>query len=887
MLDAVRCTPRPLAMAMAVALLVMPTPRGARAAQAPEPASAGVRVIDFPDKVARTKRDVVMREARNERRERIERAAAYRRLMKQKAQGKKGVRVKPVAPDAEGVLPEDRTGPPVRVQLPAGVSSLNAIPVNAPINNPSGDAASDTQAEEGIAMLGNNGVCAWNDGHNFSSAVDAQQAAYTNNGGATWTDIGPPPKPVGGRWASDPVVTVNEKTGTFTYCGLIDFSSTSQNGIAMVPGSFSGGVFSWGTPRTVRSGPNANIGFDKQWMVADSVSGNLYISYTTFGVADTIIYQRSTDGGVNWGNPIIMNTDPNSYGYVQGSRPCVGPSGEVYVIWSQGGLVDVDYMKLRKSTDGGVSFGGEILVGSEYTNYGTGGPGFNRDHGVVFPAIAVDRSTGPHRGRVYATWNETIDWYDDPLGSLGNQAEVESNNTAGTANAFVIGKNLTGTISSTADLDYFSFTATAGTTYIFWSDLPSGSSLKYTLRIFCTDGTTRLANGGDNATGGFDGFSVWTAPAAGTYYVRMGGLAGGGTGAYTLRTGVDGPSGSDRARDARDAIVAWSDGGTSWTHYVRPNDDAALYDEYLSEVGVSCEGYVYSLWYDYRDSPPANCAGVANIELSRSTDGGVSWAANQRVTSTATNFTTALTNLQPNMGDYNGITGGANIGMAWADGRAGSVDAWGATLVAAPGVVCPSPPTVSAGSSFNMTFTIQNQNVMFSNDYSTTITSDQPTWTITPPSQNASVGPSLSGNVVYQVTVPANSPSVVGNLCFQVTAQGGALCGTCCVPVTVNGVAGVPPGTGPTFALEGAQPNPAAGSSGFTVSFSLPGDAPATLELLDLSGRRLLSREVGSLGGGRHTISWQRESAELPAGMYILRLSQSGRTASSKVVRVK
>jgi hypothetical protein len=103
----------------------------------------------------------------------------------------------------------------------------------------------------------------------------------------------------------------------------------------------------------------------------------------------------------------------------------------------------------------------------------------------------------------------------------------------------------------------------------------------------------------------------------------------------------------------------------------------------------------------------------------------------------------------------------------------------------------------------------------------------------------------------------------------------------------VNGLAGVPPPGGAEFALHGAWPNPATGSSGFTVSFSLPGSAPATLELLDLGGRRLLWREVGSLGGGSHVVSWQRESAELPAGMYVVRLSQGGRSASSKIVLVK
>jgi hypothetical protein len=849
------------------------------------PTNAAVRVGDFPERLARNKRDIIMRGARNERRERAERVAAYRRLMKLQGQGKKGVRVKPAPPDEDGVLPGDRSGPPVRLQLPAGVSSINAIPTNAPINNPAGDPAGATQAEEGIAMLGNNGVCAWNEGAFFAATVDAQQAAYTNNGGASWIDIGAPSKPVGGRWASDPVVTVNEKTGTFYYCGLIDFNAVSQNGIAIVSGTFSGGVFSWGTPHTVRSGPNSAIAFDKQWLVADSTNGNLYISYTTFGVADTIIYQRSTDGGIGWSNPIIMNTDPASYGWVQGSRPAVGPNGEVYVAWAQSGLVDVDYMKLRKSTNAGVSFGGETLIASEYSNFGTGGPGFNRDHGITFPAIAVDRSTGPHRGRVYVTWNESVNWYDDPLGGLGNQAEVESNNTAATANGFVPGKNLTGSVSPAGDYDYFSFSATQGTTYIFWADLPGGSSLVYSLAIYCTDGTTRLAYGGDTSSGGFDGYAAWTAPANGTYYFRMRGLSG--TGTYTVHTGVDAPSGGERARDMRDAIVAWSDGGTSWTQFVRSNDDLARYDNFLPEVAVSCEGYVYNLWYDYRDSPAGNCGGVANIYLTRSTDGGATWAASQRVSSVGTNFTTALSNLQPNMGDYNGMSGGANIGMAWADGRVGTVDAWGATVLAAPIAGCPPPVAANGGDTFILSFSVQNPNVMFSNDYSTTISSDQPSWTITPASQNLTLASGGSSNLSYSITVPASSPSVVGNLCFRVSALGGGLCGTCCIPVTVTSVVGVPPVPATSFALGGAWPNPATGRSGFSISFSLPGSGAATLELLDLGGRRVLAREVGGMGGGSHVVSFQGEAARLPAGIYVVRLSQGGRSASSKVVLVK
>jgi hypothetical protein len=879
---AVRSNHRPLALALAAALVLVPAVHRAAFAQS----SAGVRVGDHPDQIARAKREIIMRGAQLERREREERARAYRRLMKLKRQGQAGARVRPVVPEEEGVLPGDGAGPPVRVQLPAGVSSINAIPTNVPVNNRTGDPVNATQAEEGIAMLGSKGVCAWNEGANFGPGVDAQQAAYTSNGGATWIDIGPPPKPVGGTWASDPVVTVNEKTGTFYYCGLIDFSGVSQNGIAFAPGSFSGSVFTWGTPRTVRTGPNSAIGFDKQWMAADSSDANLYMTYTTFGAADTIIYQRSTNGGLSWDLPIIMNTDPPSYGYVQGSRPAVGPNGEVYVTWTQSGLIDVDYMKIRKSTNAGASFGSETLISSVYTNFGTGSPGFNRDHGVVFPSIAVDRSTGPHRGRVYVTWNETVDWYDDPLSTLGTQAEVENNASIATATPFTAGQALTGTIASISDLDYFSFSAIQGKTYIFYtSSIAAG--LKYTMRIYCTDGVERLTYGGSTQVAGQPGYNVWTCPVSGTYYFRMGGLGttGSGTGAYRVETGIDAPGAPDRARDARDAIVAYSDDGTLWTHFVRPNDDVALFDEYLSEVAVSCDGHVYSLWYDYRDSPAGTCGGVANIHLTRSTDGGVTWAANQKISTVATNFTTAGTNLQPNMGDYNGMTGGASVGMAWADGRMGDVDVWGAALVAAPGLVCPSGPTVNAGTTTNLSFTVQNQNVMFANDYTSTVTCDQPTWTITPVTPTLSLAPSANGNLVYSVTVPAGSPSALGNVCLTLSALNGGACGSCCVPVTANFVLGVPRG-GAAFALGGAWPNPARGTA-FSISFSLANGEPATLELLDLNGRRVLSREVGGFGAGSHVLPLQRESAGLAAGIYVVRLSQAGRSASSKVVLVK
>jgi hypothetical protein len=82
------------------------------------------------------------------------------------------------------------------------------------------------------------------------------------------------------------------------------------------------------------------------------------------------------------------------------------------------------------------------------------------------------------------------------------------------------------------------------------------------------------------------------------------------------------------------------------------------------------------------------------------------------------------------------------------------------------------------------------------------------------------------------------------------------------------------------FALEGLSPNPA--RTDLTVSFTLASPERATLEMFDVSGRRWLTRDLAGLGPGRHTV---RVSNELPpSGVYLLRLSQAGRSVRARAV---
>lgn len=79
-------------------------------------------------------------------------------------------------------------------------------------------------------------------------------------------------------------------------------------------------------------------------------------------------------------------------------------------------------------------------------------------------------------------------------------------------------------------------------------------------------------------------------------------------------------------------------------------------------------------------------------------------------------------------------------------------------------------------------------------------------------------------------------------------------------------------------------PNPAAGI--FSASFALAGDGPAQLEMFNVRGQRVLAREVEALGAGEHRLDIGR-ATDYPSGVYFLRLSQSGRSVSSRFVLVR
>jgi hypothetical protein len=85
------------------------------------------------------------------------------------------------------------------------------------------------------------------------------------------------------------------------------------------------------------------------------------------------------------------------------------------------------------------------------------------------------------------------------------------------------------------------------------------------------------------------------------------------------------------------------------------------------------------------------------------------------------------------------------------------------------------------------------------------------------------------------------------------------------------------------LALGAPHPNPTARA--MTVAFTLPGEGPATIDLVDVAGRLVERHAVGAMGAGTHSLTLGRES-RLPAGLYFVRLTRGATTLTARAAVV-
>jgi hypothetical protein len=199
-------------------------------------------------------------------------------------------------------------------------------------------------------------------------------------------------------------------------------------------------------------------------------------------------------------------------------------------------------------------------------------------------------------------------------------------------------------------------------------------------------------------------------------------------------------------------------------------------------------------------------------------------------------------------------------------------------------LTCESDSTWQQHSTHMPSVTINNSNIEWANTDTLKLISTR-NWPGFPALSAPTVAAASSSVQSFTIQVPDTAAVGVNPMCFQLQAANGTLLATCCFNVTVAAPTAVGPMGGADFALRGAWPNPAGGR--LSIAFALPTGAPATLELIDLLGRRVLSREVGGLGPGSHVVDLSRDAANLHAGVYAVRLTQAGWSLTTKIVLMR
>lgn len=256
-----------------------------------------------------------------------------------------------------------------------------------------------TEVEPDTFSFGSTIVSAFQVGRFFSGGASNIGFATSTNSGTSWTEGFLPGTSIFSTPAgtyqrlSDPTVAYDAKHGVWliSYLGIVDPSTGPVD--VLVSRSTDGGL-TWGNPAVVNNSGDFN---DKNWTACDSTPsspfyGNCYTEWDDNSVGNLLLMSTSSDGGQTWGS--ALPTGNNAHGI--GGQPLVQPNGNVVVPivgFSGNNFVMMSFT----SANGGASWSKAYIFARI---------GFHHAAGGIRDSIPLPTAETDAAGRVYVVWQD-------------------------------------------------------------------------------------------------------------------------------------------------------------------------------------------------------------------------------------------------------------------------------------------------------------------------------------------------------------------------------------------------------------------------------------------------------------------------------------------------
>jgi len=267
---------------------------------------------------------------------------------------------------------------------------------------------------------------------------------FSTDSGSSWGGVDLPLPPAiganGTRFGSDPSLAFDTRGSVF-YSYIVVFFSNGKgkgtiNGTEMAAARSSDGGATYPNVTFFSFSGGQDHFNDKPMITADTnlqspFRDNVYVAWDAANGGSSgggILVAHTSDHGASFSIQRVDNH--NGPGRAIGAVPFVGANGEVYAAWNDYAASAITF---NRSFDGGNTWGTPVVIAPQSVGFQAAPPAESFRGALEYPTCAADRSSGPHRGRLYCAWMDgtvqsttdiVVSFSDDRGGSWSAPAPV-------------------------------------------------------------------------------------------------------------------------------------------------------------------------------------------------------------------------------------------------------------------------------------------------------------------------------------------------------------------------------------------------------------------------------------------------------------------------------